>query len=396
MDVKIYIPPQQNWGRNRAFVRPIAIIGDIRPVVRDGIDPRIAGAVITAEKQAAAKRLFARRLTRVVGGTYVFVFGMIADFDWFDPPLVKRPVPQGMVLLRKCYPGERQRWTCTNTLNACLFSQNPAGNGMPVTSCNNAYVRVFGNLRTNENGQLKMDEVETWQRLSGQVARLREAVAPLTAETPQEMIEPLPQRTWQPNPNFVRGFVPARLPDIGIEPESAIDPDRPPQFEVEISPQRGLRPRHDVVPRGINAPRPPRTNEREKKTRTRGQAIALALWKMMDKNSEFADMVDQVYEALPKELRHKIEKERGGFWWKTPEGKWKWMMPKRDADQAGQYGISGADWKLAAIWHHWNQVDARKAVEGLAKNEIEDMLYGAAHKAKDRVTFRGRYRRRPF
>ena len=62
------------------------------------------------------------------------------------------------------------------------------------------------------------------------------------------------------------------------------------------------------------------------------------------------------------------------------------------ADQAGQYGIDGADWKAKAIWHNRDKIDINKAIEEIIKNSVEDDLYGVYHQAKDRLTGRGEYR----
>lgn len=111
---------------------------------------------------------------------------------------------------------------------------------------------------------------------------------------------------------------------------------------------------------------PPPRNTKEKKTRGRGLTLA----NFMDLLSESSEVIDAVYQALPEDVRKRWERDRD---------------LDRPGDQFGQYGISGADWKLQAIWYNWHRIDAASAVANIIRNEIEDRLYGRSYAARDRL-----------
>lgn len=109
--------------------------------------------------------------------------------------------------------------------------------------------------------------------------------------------------------------------------------------------------------------RPPGRRTKEKKVLSKSKRIGIGIFNLMDFMSESADIIDAIYEALPKDVQKR------------------WARGRRGAvDQFGQYGINGADWKLQAIYHNWHKLDAVAAVENIIKNELEDKVYGAIHK----------------
>lgn len=402
-NVVVYIPPQQHYGNGPAWVRPVAIINDIKPVVSDGVDPRIVRNIRMSQFNVPAIYRRSPQLLRQIlrrGVPAAAIAFMLYDQYY---PGKKWIAPAGFTRTARSeyyaslYPIDGQAWAdaylplwgfdWTGT-NSGTYYVTPVGLSEPVPGYINT-IAVGPNW-----GGYALSFTEIWSRPDEVVETLpwRHNALPQPRPEPGEVLEPSPNRAWQPNPNFIRDFLPSRDPQVDTSPL----PDQPPQFEIEISPQTGEQPQWDIRPKPFEPVRPPRDGVKERKVRTTGTAIAVALWRMLDRLSEASDMISEVYDALPKDLRKQIEKKRGGFWWKTPEGKWKWMLPKRDADTAGQYGVSGADWKLAAIWQYHDQIDWVQATKNLAKNEIEDKLYGLAHGARDRVTFRGKYRRKPF
>jgi len=127
-------------------------------------------------------------------------------------------------------------------------------------------------------------------------------------------------------------------------------------------------------------PEPPKTRVRERKVMTRGKKMAVALFKALDHISETAEIVDALYQALPKDVRDRWEKDRGAHWAKV-DGRWKKVGLSRGLiDNAGQYGIAGADWKLQALWHNWHKLDVRQAVKNIIANEIQDRVLGQFYK----------------
>jgi hypothetical protein len=124
----------------------------------------------------------------------------------------------------------------------------------------------------------------------------------------------------------------------------------------------------------------PRPGTRERKVISTGAQIGIDLSKALDRISEGAEVVSAIYDALPEKIRKDWEKKH---------------KPKNRGltDQAGQYGIDGADWKARAIWKYADQIDVPQAIRNIIANEIEDRLYGKAYKAKDNLTGRGKNRR---
>lgn len=128
------------------------------------------------------------------------------------------------------------------------------------------------------------------------------------------------------------------------------------------------------IPRNMRPP--PRTKERKRRVR---------FFNWLDWISEAGEVVDALYDGLPKKVRQKWEKEhQGGHWvYDKREKRWEWYLdPNRHPaiDQAGQYGISGADWKARALWHNWDKVDLDAALRNIIKNTFEDRFLGEIHK----------------
>lgn len=105
--------------------------------------------------------------------------------------------------------------------------------------------------------------------------------------------------------------------------------------------------------------KPPR-NVRERKMRG---PVMLGLM-LADVISESAEVVDAVFEALPKDVQKKWDCNRSAAF----------------IDKAGQYGIDNADCKARALWHNWHKVDIVEAVRNIIANQVEDKLIGYLHK----------------
>lgn len=160
----------------------------------------------------------------------------------------------------------------------------------------------------------------------------------------------------QVDPNRMR----AKQPDKTVVHRQVIAPSL--ERIVEVVP--ATQPQPQPLPQPTRRA-PPMAGEREKKTMPRSRRLGLLLVHAMDRLSESAEVVDAVYDALPKDVKRR------------------WSKGRKDrplADQAGQYGIDGADWKLQAIYHNWHRLDAAQAVENIVKNEIEDRIYGGIYR----------------
>lgn len=106
-------------------------------------------------------------------------------------------------------------------------------------------------------------------------------------------------------------------------------------------------------------PPPPRTKE----IKARGATFVAAM--AMDAVSEWAEVVDALFQALPDPVKDRWSKGRHG---------------RGMADNAGQYGVDGADWKAQAVWHNAHLVDPVDFLRNLIANHLEDKLIGGLHK----------------
>lgn len=138
----------------------------------------------------------------------------------------------------------------------------------------------------------------------------------------------------------------------------------------------GQSPGGVAVEIGVGGPRPsrptdrtpPGRNERQQKRMTRSQKLMIAVFKILDAVSEGAEVVDAAYDALPDDTRRK----------------WKCSGSRGMVDNAGQYGIDGADCKAKALFHNWHKVDFEDFVENLIRNHIQDKIIGGMQRVMPR------------
>ena len=155
---------------------------------------------------------------------------------------------------------------------------------------------------------------------------------------------------------------PGRSIPAGPEGTSSGEPVRPPR------PQRGTLP-----PR----PKPPERGERERKGKARERAARVAA--MAFNFTEACDLVDAMFEALPKWVQRgtkEVAKQRLYDRVKKPD-----WIPGRD-DRAT--GANCAD-KFAALYYHWDKINVNVAVKNFLKNMIEDALVGGKSALLDQV-----------
>ena len=99
----------------------------------------------------------------------------------------------------------------------------------------------------------------------------------------------------------------------------------------------------------------PDKRTKERKVKSRGL-------KFFDIISEAGDAIDCFYKSLPKNVRKKWDAKQ--------------TRASKHFENAGQYGIGGADYKTPALWNNWEKVDLQKAIQCLVTNEIEDRIIG--------------------
>ena len=158
---------------------------------------------------------------------------------------------------------------------------------------------------------------------------------PVFAPTPESPYEPDGQ--WQWDPASFGGSAPATT-----SPPSTIT------GEVPFVP----------IPPVTRAP--PVPGERQRKILTRTAKVGIALYKALDAASEAAEVVDAIWDALPKDVKKR----------------WKECKVNRMGDSFGQYGPDQADCKLRALYHNWHRVDVEQAVKNMIKNELQDRVIG--------------------
>lgn len=154
---------------------------------------------------------------------------------------------------------------------------------------------------------------------------------------------------------------PAPDPNWQRDPRSSPNPATWPEPHDYSPPDRTL-PRDrssDGRPNRPHRREPPRRRDREVKGKSGPQ-----LWRFLDMISEGAELVDAVYDALPKSVRKKWNEKPGC-------GKGRGLI-----DTAGQYGIDGADCKLQAIYYNADKIDLWEAVRNALLNELSDKIVG--------------------
>jgi len=115
-----------------------------------------------------------------------------------------------------------------------------------------------------------------------------------------------------------------------------------------------------ISPAKPGPPSPPGRGRRERK----GVSTMRTVLSMLDTLSEAAEVVDAVFEALPKKVQRKWKCNRKGF-----------------IDAAGQYGIDNADCKIKAIFWNIHKIDMEQAVKNIIANEIQDRVIGGIARA---------------
>ena len=177
-----------------------------------------------------------------------------------------------------------------------------------------------------------------WRAIPSRPAR---PISPVTSPNP-----------FAPN-SPSQGLVPMVLPTMRYEGQ--IGEPVPP---IRGRPQPKKPPRQD--PKKPNDP-----PVKERKSKAKSAAAVAALFAALDVVSEAAEVVDAFYEALPQHIKDEAEanaRADGGL-----------------IDNAGQYGIDGADWKGQAVWDNWDLVDIDQALKNVVVNEMQDKFLGTIH-----------------
>lgn len=176
-----------------------------------------------------------------------------------------------------------------------------------------------------------------------------------------------------PDPNVQRGEPGNGPANPGGAPAPAPAPTSGPNPDIGSWPTNGPAEWSMTFTPGARIPTPTPTRtvpgepNKERKVMARSKALLVALFNALDTISEAAEVVDSFYEALPESVRKRWEKNHA-----RPDAPF--------IDNAGQYGIDGADWKARALYYNWHKVDLDLAVRNVIKNGVEDRLLGDIHK----------------
>ena len=176
------------------------------------------------------------------------------------------------------------------------------------------------------------------------------------------------EEVWT-GPETLPLWYPTDLPFDWTEPDPNMKRDLFPDGLNESDRERNPAPR----PKPVTRPKRPARRTRERKAKT---AIGTML-KILDIISETAEFVGAFYDALPEQTKRDWEQKYAGGHWVKIKGKYKWILKSRGLlDNAGQYGIDGADWKARALWHNWHKVDIEQAFKNVIANEFQDRILG--------------------
>lgn len=201
--------------------------------------------------------------------------------------------------------------------------------------------------------------------------------APLPGDMPAPLPDPVPNPFPDPPPSEWPYPLPPHKPrwqynwdNVPIARSGSPNKSRP-----------GNRPGQKPLPFNGTKNRPRPSQKRGKRTKERKRKVGHTIFRLVDYFSERSETVGALYDSLPLPVRRKWEKKLGFHYvYFKSDGKWHWLPPRELerglTDNAGQYGIDGADWKLKALWYNWHSIDEVEAIKLMIRNEIQDMVLG--------------------
>lgn len=326
------------------------------------------------------------RLARRVFPIGVVIAGLEAYDLWNNMPDVV-PLPGNWVAITQCaYPGPfygrsnhplASCWT-SGTFDPSAYLSTDAD----INQTFNTFYWDIGLMPGSFPHPFNVGGITRYQKPVGEPGRFYTPV-------PAPSVSPWP---WT-NPNVLRNS-PSVRPELapGPAPSEVEVPEAPPSEEQTTTPWLSVSwtpaPSGTVKANpGATPRRPPPKGDKDKKVRSTTKFGAAMILGIADTISEYSEIVDAFYDALPADVRRAYEKSLG-FHWANVKGQWKWLPPssleRGLLDNAGQYGIDGADWKSKAIYHHWAELDPVAAVNNMVGNWLEDRVLGDINRALPR------------
>ena len=344
--------------------------GTPRPMVRQ-VEERAARA-LTRD----AERLGKRALRVGFGQVLPFMDAVDAIDDWLHPRYDLAPIlPEGYYWCAGPYP-YYAKWTSKPYLSmsgTCSISHAYPGQALVPAPVPPAMQQGYPPWYYTRDYYVN-DVIGSMSVVMGTVARS------IGYPGPDGPVEGPAWSSFGPDPNIIRispgtlsvgfGTTVEPVARTGLDPQGELTPDSPYEadhawiFDVPTgysgSGQSGGSTRPPVRPPAPAGRRPPPPGEYQSKVITKSAKVGIALYRALDRASESAEVVDAIYQALPADVRKRWERGRSD----------------RPGDNFGQYGLSGADWKLQALWYNWDKVDPVEAVRNIIKNELTDRIIG--------------------
>lgn len=271
--------------------------------------------------------------------------------------------PNGWQLTTSNSTGQSHPWN--NNANTCLYGQAAGAEvpmGTPVPGSDNQlnYVQKYGNLpyqylahtdafwRPVGSPAGRPDFVRAWtlgrdpnyERWKNKLVQHHEPGEPFGEPSPQSGIGS-PQT--DPTPFY--------------SDSSPYEPDHHWRWRAGLGTGSAATPGTSVPTPGATRA-PPKVYESEGKVNTRSGRLGIMLYRTLDHVSEWAEVVEAIYDALPDDVKKRWERDR-------------YM-----GDNFGQYGIGAAPWQLQALYYNWHKVDFVQAVKNVLKNQLSDAAIG--------------------
>ena len=336
-------------------------------VVRPGITgtPRYARPAL--ERARYMPQPVAHRLVGAAGATALRIglgIGLALEAGEMVDNLLRLPAPvpnpaNGWELIAECptwavkginswtsftaYPGAATR----ATFNSCLDGQASGPPNFPVTPLSGTTNGLgFRHTVQNSSGSWRAQN----QRLYGRPDVGVQKLPPAHTHT---YAEGIPMIGAQSNPNAMRR-----------SPEAARSEPFPMRTGPKPAPDSWGWSSDGTPPAEPTSSRPEK-GTREQKQRSRANRVGTFLWGLMDVASEYTEILDAMYDALP-------AKDRA-----------RWACAKGIG--IGQYGSEMNTCKGKALFHNWHKMDGPTAFMNIAKMVTEDMTIGAFHKFLSRL-----------
>jgi hypothetical protein len=287
--------------------------------------------------------------------SWVLTLADLIDWDWFKGKPGLKP---GWNYSLDCKPWDGLAWRTGQRYSSC-----PAPGGLRIgKEDTNYHYNSSPEFNVTRYVTLYNKLIEYPTQYQAECAQVLHADTGVTVDpfTDPPYISPDPML----NPNLARAM--PSLPAFDFDSDPVAEPDAKTDTSGKHTDGQGIEYSSDGAVRRETVDRePPAKRERQRKAMSNSAKLGVALFKALDEISESAEVVDAIYQALPKPVRKKwgCDKIKRGL-----------------VDSAGQYGIDAADCKAKAIYHNAQNIDVMAAVENIFVNYLQDKLIGSVYR----------------